>query len=156
VLSASETKEKRPDERPINELLTPALTDISANTDRCWHVQITHFALWLSCNNGAPIKDRRSLRAVISATTLAAVGVAVSPHLFRTCAASTAAMLAARTLISPRASAPYASRRYQHALQPGGQSERCGEFPTSRSAVSEKTISRLRFRRRMVAERRFS
>jgi integrase len=94
VLSASETKEKRPDERPINELLTPAIDrylgqyrPVLARADN------STSALWLSCNNGAPIKDRRSLRAVISATTLAAVGVAVSPHLFRTCAASTAAML---------------------------------------------------------------
>jgi integrase len=93
VLSASETKEKRPDERPINELLTPAIDrylgqyrPVLARADN------PNSALWLSRNNGAPIKDRRSLREVISATTLATVGVAVSPHLFRSCAASTAAI----------------------------------------------------------------
>ena len=92
VLSASETKEKRPDERPINELLTPVIDrylgqyrPVLARADN------SSSALWLCCNNGAPIKDRRSLREVISATTLATVGVAVSPHLFRSCAASTAA-----------------------------------------------------------------
>jgi integrase len=92
VLSASETKEKRPDERPINELLTPAIDrylgqyrPVLARADN------SSSALWLCCNNGAPIKDRRTLREVISATTLATVGVAVSPHLFRSCAASTAA-----------------------------------------------------------------
>jgi integrase len=94
VLSASETKERRPDERPVNELLTPAIDryleqyrPVLARADN------SSSALWLCCNNGAPIKDRRSLTKVISATTLATVGVAISPHLFRSCAASTAAIL---------------------------------------------------------------
>jgi integrase len=93
VLSASETKEKRPDERPINELLTPAIDrylgqyrPVLARTGN------SNSALWLCCNNGAPIKGPRSLREVISATTLATVGIAISPHLFRSCAASTAAI----------------------------------------------------------------
>jgi integrase len=93
VLSASETKEKRPDERPINELLTPVIDrylgqyrPVLARADN------SSSALWLCCNIGAPIKDRRSLREVISATKLATVGVAVSPHLIRSCAASTAAI----------------------------------------------------------------
>ena len=41
VLSASETKENRPDERPINELLRLSSTATSANTDRCWREQKT-------------------------------------------------------------------------------------------------------------------
>jgi integrase len=93
VLSASETKERRPDERPINELLTPAIEGylrqyrpVLARADN------SSSALWLSCKYGAPIKGRRSLRKVISTTTLATVGVAVSPHLFRTCAVSSAAI----------------------------------------------------------------
>jgi len=92
VLSASETKEKRPDERHINELLTPVIDrylgqyrPVLARGDN------SSSALWLSCNSGAPIKDRRTLRKVISATTLATVGVAISPHLFRSCVASSAA-----------------------------------------------------------------
>jgi integrase len=92
VLSASETKERRPDERRVNELLTPAINrylgqyrPVLAREDN------SNSALWLSRNSGAPIKNRRTLREVISATTLATVGVAISPHLFRTCAASSAA-----------------------------------------------------------------
>ena len=92
VLSAAETKEKRPDERRINELLTPAIDrylgqyrPVLARADK------SSSALWLCCNSGAPIKNRRTLREVISDTTLATVGVAVSPHLFRSCAASSAA-----------------------------------------------------------------
>jgi site-specific recombinase XerD len=91
VLSASETKEKRADERPINELLTPAIDcyldqhrPVLARSDNA------PSALWLSSNNGAPI-SARGVRSVISTTTLATVGVDVSPHLFRTSAASTVA-----------------------------------------------------------------
>jgi site-specific recombinase XerD len=93
VLSDSETKEKRADERPINELLTPAIEQyLSRYRPALARADNSRSALWLSCNYGAPIKDRRSLRKVISTTTLATVGVAISPHLFRTCAASSAAI----------------------------------------------------------------
>ena len=61
VLSASETKEKRPDERPINELLTPVIDrylgqyrPVLARTDN------PPSALWLSCNNGAPMSMSQS------------------------------------------------------------------------------------------------
>jgi integrase len=93
VLSASETKERRPDERPINELLTPAIERyVGQYRPVLARAHNSSSALWLSCSNGAPIKDRHSLREVISGTTLAIVGVEVSPHLFRSCAASTAAV----------------------------------------------------------------
>jgi site-specific recombinase XerD len=48
-------------------------------------------ALWLSANDGTPITDKQ-LANLIRTTTLATVGVEVSPHLFRTCAASTVAI----------------------------------------------------------------
>src|SRR5258708_1108494 len=67
VLSASETKEKRPDERPINELLTPAIDrylgqyrPVLARADN------STSALWLSSNNAPPIKELRILRPVIT------------------------------------------------------------------------------------------
>ena len=89
VLSASETKENRPDERPVDELLTPVIDrylrqhrPVLARSNK------PPSALWLSAGNGAPMNDRR-VRGVISTTTLATVGVDVSPHLFRTSAAST-------------------------------------------------------------------
>jgi site-specific recombinase XerD len=92
VLSAEETKEKRPDERPIDELLTPFIDrylsryrPVLARTDK------SSSALWLSSRNGPPMSYNR-VRHMISMTTLATVGVDVSPHLFRTCGASTAAI----------------------------------------------------------------
>ena len=91
VLSASETKENRPDERPINDLLTPIIDrylrqyrPVLARTDS------PPPALWLSSNDGAPISDKQ-VAIVIRMTTLSTVGVEVSPHMFRTSGASTAA-----------------------------------------------------------------
>lgn len=92
VLSAAETKENRPDERPIDELLTPVIDrylghhrPVLARTDS------PPSALWLSSTDGAPMSYVQ-VGIVIKATTLATVGVDVSPHLFRTAGASTAAI----------------------------------------------------------------
>jgi integrase len=93
LLTASETKENRADERPVDELITPIIDryldqhrPVLARTDK------PPPALWLSSRSGKPMKGG-SVRDLISSTTLATVGVDVSPHLFRTCAASTAAIL---------------------------------------------------------------
>lgn len=92
VLSASETKERRPDERRINDLLQPALDrylrkyrPFLAGTDR------STMALWLSSNDGASM-SYAGVERVLSETTRTAVGIAVSPHLFRTAIASSAAV----------------------------------------------------------------
>jgi site-specific recombinase XerD len=94
VLSASDTKEKRPDERRVDDLLQPALDrylrryrPILTGAD-----QSATNALWLSSNDGAPM-SYAGVERVITETTRATVGVAVSPHLFRTSIASSAAIL---------------------------------------------------------------
>jgi len=91
VLSASETKERRADERPINDLLTP-LIDRYLDHYRPILARSTHppSALWLSAKTGLPITDKQ-LATEIRNTTRATVGMAIGPHLFRTCDASTAA-----------------------------------------------------------------
>ena len=92
VLSASETKEGRPDERRIDDLLKPALDrylkkyrPFLAGADR------SATALWLSSNDGASM-SYAGVERVLTETTRATVGVAVSPHLFRTAIASSAAI----------------------------------------------------------------
>jgi integrase len=92
VLSASETKEGRPDERRIDDLLQPALDrylkkyrPILAEAD-----QLTT-ALWLSSNDGASM-SYAGVERVLTETTRITVGIAVSPHLFRTAIASSAAI----------------------------------------------------------------
>jgi integrase len=92
VLSASETKEKRADQRRVDEVLTPFIERylsqyrpvLARSTNR-------GSALWLSARCGTPITAAH-VTDLINAVTLSTVGVAVSPHLFRAAAASTAAM----------------------------------------------------------------
>jgi site-specific recombinase XerD len=90
VLNAAETKEKRPDERPIPEDLTswiekyltvyrPMLARGKAETN----------ALWLAVD-GKPM-SYASLAELIPETTRMTVGVSVSPHMFRTAGATTLA-----------------------------------------------------------------
>jgi integrase len=91
LLTAAETKEKRADERPIEEdigealdkylaVYRPILCRGSANTN----------ALWLGID-GTAMADY-SIREVITETTRLALGIPISPHLFRTSANTTAAI----------------------------------------------------------------
>jgi integrase len=93
VLSASETKEGRPDERRIDDLLQPALDRYLKKNrpELAGAVQSNVTALWLSSNDGSPMTYDGVARA-ITETTRSTVGVAVSPHLFRTAIASSAAI----------------------------------------------------------------
>ncbi len=97
VLSASETKEKRPDERPVDPCLNPCIDryldvhrPVLARTDNA------PASLWLSSNDGRAM-TYNAVERVIKETTLATVGVDVSPHLFRTAGASTVAVHAPTT-----------------------------------------------------------
>jgi integrase len=91
VLSAAETKEKRADERPVNELLAPIIDRyISEYRPVLARSAGGSTALWLSANDGAPITPKQLAR-LIRKTTFSTVGVAVSPHLFRTSGVSAAA-----------------------------------------------------------------
>jgi site-specific recombinase XerD len=92
VLSAAETKEDRADERRIDDLLAPALDRYFKKYRPCLvgRDQST-VALWLSSNDGNPMSYDGVARAITD-TTRATIGVAVSPHLFRTATATSAAI----------------------------------------------------------------
>ena len=91
VLSASETKEDRPDERRIDDLLQPTLDRyLGKYRPALAEADQSTAALWLSSNDGNPMTYDGVARA-ITETTRTTVGVAVSPHLFRTATASSAA-----------------------------------------------------------------
>ena len=85
------TKSRRPDERRIPELLNPAI-DVYMHQSRpvLLRSRSTTNALWISSTTGGPM-TRKNLGTLVSKVTLQTVGVDVSPHLFRTAAASTAA-----------------------------------------------------------------
>ena len=92
VLSASETKEERPDERRVDDLIQPALDRyLKKQRPVLADASQSDAALWLSSNDGSPMAYDGVARAVTE-TTRSTVGVAVSPHLFRTAIASSAAI----------------------------------------------------------------
>jgi site-specific recombinase XerD len=92
ILSAAETKEKRADERRVNKLLIPFIERyIQEYRPVLARAGGPPSALWLSSNDGSPITAKEMAR-VITMSTLSTVGVKVSPHLFRTSAASAAAL----------------------------------------------------------------
>jgi site-specific recombinase XerD len=92
ILSAAETKENRADERRVDEMLVP-FVDRYLNLYRPVLVRpgSPPSALWLSSRHGTRLTEKYIAR-LIGATTLSTVGVRVSPHLFRTAAASGAAV----------------------------------------------------------------
>ena len=91
LLTAAETKEKRADERPIEDEIGEAL-DKYLKVYRpilCRGTTNTN-ALWLGIDGTAMAEY--SIREVITETTRSVLGVAISPHLFRTAATTTAAV----------------------------------------------------------------
>jgi integrase len=91
VLPASETKERRADERPVDVMLGGAIERYLTTFRPVLEARGSpSSALWLSGNDGMPM-SYDGIEFTIKTTTLSTVGVDVSPHLFRTSAASTAA-----------------------------------------------------------------
>ena len=92
ILAAAETKENRADERRVNKMLLPF---VSRYLDLYRPVLARPgsppSALWLSSRHGRRLTEKYIGR-LVGATTLSTVGVRVSPHLFRTAAASGAAI----------------------------------------------------------------
>lgn len=86
------TKSRRPDERAVPVLLSPAIHAYlnNARPFLLGSASATN-ALWLSSTRRRQL-TAKNLGTLISKMTLETVGVDVSPHLFRTAAASTAAV----------------------------------------------------------------
>jgi integrase len=85
-LTASETKERRPDERPVPDFL---VSNLNRYLDAYRPIfKTTGNALWVGRYH-SPMKIG-SVSRVITETTRRHLGKELSPHLFRACAASTA------------------------------------------------------------------
>jgi integrase len=90
VLTAAETKEKRPDERPVPEELTDLIKRyLEIYRPILARGNIGNDALWMAMD-GKPMSSA-SVAETIPETTRATVGVKVSPHLFRTAGVTTLA-----------------------------------------------------------------
>jgi integrase len=91
ALPGMHTKSRRPDERPVPAWLNRYI-DVYLNQSRpvllgSWPPTN---ALWISSTTGRPMTTK-NIGTLISKITFETLGVDVSPHLFRTAAASTAA-----------------------------------------------------------------
>ena len=96
-LDVQVTKSRRVDERPLPDFLKPAIDAyISRHRPNLAQSSASSDALWLSSNDGSPMTYDGVAKA-LSATTLATVGVDVSAHLFRSAAATTAAIYGGST-----------------------------------------------------------
>jgi integrase len=96
VLSSTATKEARADERCIDEILTPAVEKyFSIHRPVLTRENSECGALWISSIAAKPM-TYRAVAGAISRTTLSTIGVGISPHMFRTAAASSAAVHAGR------------------------------------------------------------
>ena len=92
VLTAAETKEKREDERPVPEDLTSSIERYLQIYRPILARGTETDALWLAMD-GKPM-SYASMGELITETTRTTIGVAVSPHLFRTAAVTTLAIRA--------------------------------------------------------------
>jgi integrase len=97
VLPSISTKTRRPDERRVPKWLNPAIA-LYLNESRpvLLGSSAETNALWISSTTGGPL-TRKNLGTLVSKITLMTLGVDVSPHLFRTAAASTAAAYGGNT-----------------------------------------------------------
>jgi site-specific recombinase XerD len=92
ALPASQTKEKRADERRVDDLLRPALDRyLQKHRAVLRAAGQSTAALWLSSNGGKAMSYDGVARA-ITETTRSTVGAAVSVHLFRSAMATSAAI----------------------------------------------------------------
>jgi integrase len=96
-LPSTRTKSHRPDERCVPELLNPIInTYLQQSRPVLLRSRPTTNALWISARTGEAL-TKKNLGTLVSKITLATIGVDVSPHLFRTAAASTAAAYGSKT-----------------------------------------------------------
>ena len=95
TLPSVSTKSRRPDERCVPELLNPVIHVYLTQSRPVLLCAIPTNALWISSNTGGPITTN-NLSTLISKYA-ETIGVDVSPHLFRTAAASTAAAYGSAT-----------------------------------------------------------
>jgi integrase len=96
VIEPSETKQGRPEERPIPDLLTPHLRRYLAHYRPVLcrgQFPVNSGPFWISAESGEAM-PYSGVEVAIRRTTWAALGVAVGPHMFRTSGGTAAAVLA--------------------------------------------------------------
>jgi len=91
-LPSDDTKSHRVDERQVPEFITDAINRyVETHRPVLCGTDTGHLALWVSSTTGRQL-TKKNLGTLISRLTRETIGVDVSPHLFRTAVASTAAI----------------------------------------------------------------
>lgn len=94
VLPASETKEGRPDEHPVPAYLTRWIERyLTTYRPVLARTEDAPPSLWLTSDDGSALTSS-AVAQTLSKATLATVGIAMRPHMFRTAAASASAAYA--------------------------------------------------------------
>jgi integrase len=92
ILSRGDTKMGSPEERPVAEWMNPYI-ELYLNEARPVLLELSQpptDALWVSSNTGGPM-SARDVGVLITQITEQTIGIGISPHLFRTVDATTAA-----------------------------------------------------------------
>jgi integrase len=93
-IPSEDTKSHRVDERQVPDFITDAVNDyVKTHRAVLCRGDAEHAALWVSSTTGRQLTTK-NLGTLISKLTRETIGVDVSPHLFRTAGASTAAIYA--------------------------------------------------------------
>jgi len=91
-IPSNDTKSHRVDERQVPEFITDAINRyIETHRPILCGSDARHHALWVSSTTGRQLTTK-NLGSLISKLTRETIGIDVSPHLFRTAGASTAAI----------------------------------------------------------------
>jgi site-specific recombinase XerD len=128
ILPSAHTKSHRPDERRVTPRVNwaieaylnewrPALIGTEPNSKR----------LWISSTTGGPL-TYKNIGTLISKVTRETVGVDVSPHLFRTSAASTAAIYGSDTPGLPSAVLSHTNARTTERYKRAGSMHACATY----------------------------
>jgi integrase len=89
---SEDTKSHRVDERQVPEFITDSVDSyVKTHREVLCRGDVEHAALWVSSTTGRQLTTK-NLGTLISKLTRETIGVDVSPHLFRTAGASTAAV----------------------------------------------------------------
>jgi integrase len=97
VLPGSSTKTGAPDERPVPDYMGAFIDKyVNVHRPRLIRPGVSSSAFWISSRDGKAMTTK-GMALTISTTTRRTLGIDVSPHLFRTAAASTAAVYGGNT-----------------------------------------------------------
>lgn len=121
TLTAQETKQRRPEERPVRAFLTPFIESYLLTYRPLFNCD--GLAFWAGRYGRA--LSYSAVENIVIKTTHQNLGVAISPHLFRSCGASTSYMLAGD---NPRLAAALLDHREQKTTQDHYNRARCAFY----------------------------